>query len=412
MITLRKRSSVAADRRNLASLATPASLVLLASSIGARLPLAMLGLGLLVHAQRLSGSFAVAGLVTGAYAIVRGIAAPSVGRLVDRCGQTIVLLATAFVSAVLLAVVAFVPATTPPAVLILLAAGIGLATPPLAACVRTLLPDIVADPEALPAAYALESTALELTFIFGPPLALGLAAAWSTSAALVASGLVLLTATAAFAAQPVSRHWRPRPGLPRRRGGALRSPGMQTLVLILVGVGAVFGAVDVGVTAAATALGNPGAAAPLFGLWGVGSLLGGIAATRLGGGARRTRGLLLLLAGLTLGHAALAAVTGNLLAAGVVLLLAGAAIAPTYASIYTMADKLAPAGTLTEAFAWLLTAASIGTSAGAAIGGAVAQSAGAAPVFVLAGGAGALAMLVAVLRSRTVDGTVPARGAV
>ncbi len=49
--------------------------------------------------------------------------------------------------------------------------------PPLPACVRALLPAIVSDRTQLPKLFALESTALELTFVFGPPLALVLGAA-------------------------------------------------------------------------------------------------------------------------------------------------------------------------------------------------------------------------------------------
>ena len=48
-----------------------------------------------------------------------------------------------------------------------------MSTPPLAACIRTLLPAIVTDPSRLPALFAFESTVLEVTFVLGPPLALG-----------------------------------------------------------------------------------------------------------------------------------------------------------------------------------------------------------------------------------------------
>ena len=115
----------------------------------------------------------------------------------------------------------------------------------------------------------------------------------------------MLVSTLAFAVQPASRAWRPDPRAPRRRGGSLRSPAILMLVLIEVGTGTVFGATEVGVTAAAKALGSTAAAGPLLGLWGVGSLLGGIAATRLGGGARRAGGVILLLAALAVAHGAL-----------------------------------------------------------------------------------------------------------
>ena len=81
------------------------------------------------------------------------------------------------------------PAGAPLAALLALAAGIGLATPPVGACVRTLLPALLPDAGAVRAAYALDASASELTWIAGPPLALGLGALWSTGAALALAGL-------------------------------------------------------------------------------------------------------------------------------------------------------------------------------------------------------------------------------
>ena len=77
------------------------------------------------------------------------------------------------------------------------------------------------------------------------------------------------------------------------------------------------------------------------------------------------------------------------------LLFAGAAIAPTEATIYAMVDHAAPAGTMTEAFAWLATAMAVGGALGAASAGIVADRAGPTAAFALAGGAGALAVLTA-----------------
>jgi hypothetical protein len=72
--------------------------------------------------------------------------------------------------------------------------------PPLAACVRSLLPSVVKDASRLPAVFAFESTALELTFILGPPLALGIGALWSTGVALILTGLLMLAGTLALGA--------------------------------------------------------------------------------------------------------------------------------------------------------------------------------------------------------------------
>ena len=65
-----------------------------------------------------------------------------------------------------------------------------------------------------------------------------------------------------------------------------------------------------------------------------------------------------------------------------------------------MVDRATPAATMTEAFAWLATAMAVG-GGGAASAGILIDRAGPTAAFALAGGAGALAALTSVLRSRT-----------
>jgi MFS family permease len=377
---------------------TPGLMRVLVASVIARLPVAMLGIGLLVHAEHLTGSFAAAGAVTAAYAIATGAGGPLLGRVVDRRGQTAVMVAGGLMSGALLAVIALLPLGTPLATMAALAAGVGLATPPVGACMRALLPGAVAEPETLRVAYAVDATVVELTWVFGPPIVLGAGALTSTGFAIGAAAVVLLAGTASFACQPASRRWRPVPGTTRPRGGSLTAPGVRTLVVVLVAVGVVLGAAEVGVAAAAEALASTAAASPLLAVWGVGSLLGGVLATRLGGGADSAGGLALVLAALAAGHVALAGAAGSLVAMAVTLLAAGAAIAPVYASVYAMVERIAPEGTITEAFAWLTTAAAIGTATGSAGAGALVEVASPMAAFVLAGGAGAVAVLAATLR--------------
>ena len=381
-------------------LSGPGARALLASSVIARMPLAMLSIAILVHARELTGSFAVAGVACSGYAICGAMAAPVLGRLVDRRGQTAVLLCGSGVTAALLIVTGLLPSDTPPAVVVALAGITGLATPPLAACVRTLLPAIAAQPSQLPALFALESTLLELTFVFGPPLALGLGALWSTGSALVISGLMMVGGTVSFAAHRASRAWRPDAAATRSRSGSLRATAIRVLVVVDLGTGMVFGATEVGVTATAQHIAGAAAAAPVLGLWGAGSLIGGVIATRMSGRSRGARQLTPLVALLAISHGLLMAGTHSLPVIAIIILVAGATIAPTGATIYAMVDRFAPAGTQTEAFSWLFTSSSAGAAAGAAIAGILAQSAGPAPVFALAGVAGGLAALVAMLGSR------------
>jgi MFS family permease len=373
-------------------------------SIIARLPLPMLSIGLLVHAERLTGSFAAAGVVSAVFAAALGVGGPLLGRVVDRRGHAPVLVPAAIVAGAALAATAALPEGAPVWGLVALAAVLGLSVPPVGASLRTLLPGLVGE-SAVQAAYATEATAVELTFVAGPPLVLLAGAVWSTGAALGAAGVLLVVATIAFAAHRDVRAWRPAPVARRPRAGSLHSAGMRTLVLALLAVGVAFGAVEVAVAAAADELGATAAAGPLLGVWGAGSLAGGIVSAR-----RRTASLPGLLAALAVGHLALAAATGSVIALAGVLALAGATIAPTYASIYAMVEDVAPAGTVTEAFAWLATAVAIGAAAGAAFAGALAAAAGPATTFVLAGGAGALAALVVLARAEALDVCVQPAG--
>jgi hypothetical protein len=381
--------------------ASPGALRLFAVSIVARLPLAMLSIGWLVHIEHLTGSFATAGAVAGTLAVAQGVGGPLLGRLADRRGQTLVLVAGAVVAGTALVAGAALPADAPLWAILGLAAVLGLSTPPVGACMRTLLPTVLSDPTALRRAYAIDAAAVELTWATGPPLVLLAGAVWSTGAALTAAGVVLALATLLFAAFPASRSWRPAPGVVRPAGGALRAPGMRTLVLVLLGVGMLFGGFEVAIAAAADALHRTAAAGPLLGLWGLGSLAGGIVAARAGGGARTGAGLAVLLAALAAGHLALAAVAGSLIALAAFTVLAGTMIAPTLATPLGMVDGIAPAGTATEAFAWLATALAIGTSVGAATAGVVAEASGPAATFVLAAGAAAVAAVIAGLRAHT-----------
>ena len=73
-----------------------------------------------------------------------GVGGPLLGRLVDRRGQTTVLVAGALVAGSALAATAALPAGAPLAALVALAAVLGLSAPPVGACLRAILPAVVA----------------------------------------------------------------------------------------------------------------------------------------------------------------------------------------------------------------------------------------------------------------------------
>jgi len=371
---------------------------LLALSTLARLPLAMLSIGLLIHAARLTGSFAAAGAAVAAFAAAQSLGGPILGRWIDRHGQARLLAAAAGCSSTTLLVLAALPPGVPVAAVVALAGLTGAALPPVGACMRALMPGLV-DRSAIDAAYVAEATASELAFVSGPPLTLLAVTMTSTAVALAATAGLLGLSTLGFAMQPAARAWRPAPRPHRDRSGALRSPAVRTLVAAFGLVGLLFGGVEVAVAAT-------GGTAPtatvgaLLGLWGVGSLVAGLVMTRIGGTPRHPARLVLVLAALSAGHLALAAVAGAPVALAGVLLVAGAAISPLYAMVNAMVEDAAPRGTTTEAFAWLATALGTGNAIGAALAGAVAERHGAALAFLLAGSAGLVATVLVAVRAR------------
>jgi predicted MFS family arabinose efflux permease len=111
-----------------------------------------------------------------------------------------------------------------------------------------------------------------------------------------------------------------------------------------------------------------------------------------------------LLALVVAGIALLAVAAGLAqLAAGMVL--AGLGIAPAIACLYLLVDRLAPAGTVTEAFTWVTTAFATGFAVGNALGGTLVHRVGTDRSFLVAAGGIAAAALVARMRRPALAGT-------
>ena len=92
---------------------TPGTLRLLGLSIFGQLPLTTFGIILLLQTQHLTGSFATGGMVTGVYAVSVGAGGPLLGQLIDRRGQTLIIIASAATAAIALCTTALLQAHTP-----------------------------------------------------------------------------------------------------------------------------------------------------------------------------------------------------------------------------------------------------------------------------------------------------------
>ena len=232
-------------------------------------------LAIVLMVQRETGSFAQAGAVTAALAISSAIANPVQGRLIDRFGQTRVIVPMAIGGAIAIsALVAATLAGAPIGALLAIAAVTGAISSSLLPSMRPLWADLVDHPRQLGIAYAIQAVLTEVLFILGPLAAALLIAVGSPAAAVLAIAGARLAGMLAFASTQASRRWR----APRKRhwAGALTSAGMLTLIFGDIPLGAMFGALDVAVPAFAKAEGAAAAAGIALAALAVGSMLGGI----------------------------------------------------------------------------------------------------------------------------------------
>ena len=187
-----------------------------------------------------------------------------------------VLAPQAFVHAAALgAIVAFAELDAPTVVLLVCGFLAGFAIPPTSAVLRSLWPDLV-EPGLQQAAFALDSTMIELIFISGPLLTALIAAVASPAGALIVSAVAVVTGTTVFTGLPAVRAVRPEERHERHLLGALGSPGVRTLVLASAPTGVGIGMLEVGIPAFSRAHGAAAAAGVLLAMWSFGSGIGGL----------------------------------------------------------------------------------------------------------------------------------------
>jgi MFS family permease len=366
---------------------------LVLSGLLARLPMGMIGLALLLLVRDAGGGYAAAGGVSAAYFVATAVGAPIAGRLVDRRGQTRILLPRAVIFPALLGGVCLLAVLDAPLVLIgVAAAAAGALMPPVGASLRSLWPRIFADPELRSTAYALEASLQEIIFVTGPLLVAVLAAAVSPVLALAVAAAAGGIGTALIAlAEPVLA-WRPDERHASSILGALESRGVLTIVGLSVCLGLGFGATEVGFPAFAEDHGGAELGSIPISLFAAGSLVGGLVA-----GARVTAAPLQLLrvsVFVLVAGMALPLLGWSLPSMAVLAFLAGLPIAPVVMAAYGLIDAVATRGTAAEAFAWISTAVFVGFSVGTAVGGVLIDSVGVRAAFALGAGAVAVGSLL------------------
>ncbi|MFC9129187.1 MFS transporter [Streptomyces sp. NPDC057099] len=336
----------------------------------ARQPFAMLTISIVLLVQHTTGSYGAAGAAAAVTGVSMALFAPYSGRLADRHGQRVVLIPGVLLHAVSgLTLTALALLDAPLWAVFAAAVPTGASVPQVGPMVRARWGVKLKDSPLMTTAAAFESVTDELTFVVGPLLATALCTAIDPAAGLVTEASLTLIGGLLFAAQKSTQPSVEDGGHARvEHASALRVPGVRVLIVTFLGIGAVFGGMQVSLAAFTESIGEPGLNGVLYGVFAAGNMISGLVCGAIAWKAAPQRRLVI-------GYTALALTASGLWAAHSVPVLAGLGllvgmcIAPALITGYTLVDGLVPAGARTEAFTWLTGAVALGQAAAVSIAG-------------------------------------------
>ncbi|WP_053688216.1 MFS transporter [Streptomyces sp. WM6372] len=382
-------------------LRTPGAIGFVLPGFAARLPFGMLTISILLLVQHTTGSYGSAGIVAAVTGVSMALSAPVMGKLTDRRGQSAVLVPVVLMhSAAVSTLVALALLGAPVWALALAAVPAGASVPQVGPMVRARWAARLEGSPLLPTAAAFESVTDEFTFVVGPVLATALCTGVHPAAGLITEAVLTLAGGLVFAAQ---RATQPKPHAAlaggEKHASALSFPGLRVLIVAFLGIGAVFGGMQVSLAAFSNEIGNPGANGLLYGVFAAGNMTAGIACGAIAWKIGPRRRLLLGYAGLTVAASVLWTAHSMVLL-GALGLVVGLCIAPALITGYTMIESLIPANARTEAFTWLTGAVAFGQATAVTLAGRLTDAHGSSYGFLvpMAGTVLALATLLA-LRS-------------
>ncbi|MFJ5384471.1 MFS transporter [Pectobacterium sp. CHL-2024] len=376
----------------------------------ARIPLPMTGIGIITMLSQLRGSYALAGAVSATFVLTYALLSPQISRLVDRHGQGRVLPIATTVSAIGMLLLLASTWWQAPDWNLFIGALLAGFMPSMSAMVRARWTAIYRGQPRLQTAYSLETVLDEVTFIAGPPLAVGLSVAVFPQAGPLAAALLLIIGVFALVIQrgtepPVEA----QDVRTDRSGSVIKQANVCLLALLMVAMGVIVGTVDIVSVAFAEQYGQPAAASLVLSAYAAGSCLAGLVFGALK--LRTALHLLLLLGGLATAATTLPLLlVGSIPALATAVLIAGLFFAPTMIVAMSLVERLVPEHRLTEGMTWLLAGLNVGVALGAAVSGYVVDNSGARAGFAVALCAGVLVLLVALWgyqRLRTTPSPLP-----
>lgn len=342
-----------------------------------RLPLAMNALAIVLLVSNVTGSYAYAGVLSALLAVTAGLVSIASSRIADRHGQTGVLrvLAVANSSSLVLFTLS-VLADYPRPIQVMLVIAAGATAPAIGSYVRARWSHVSINASMVRVGFAWESILDEAVFAIGPIITTAVAFSWGFGTPLFLAAAFVLVGSLWLAGLRSSTP-PPHPGHATgiSMWAVVRSPGLPSLVVAALGLGTVFGTVDVGVVAFTADQGTGAFAGVVLATFAVTSMVGGIVY-----GMREWPGALhwhprLAACALVLVTIALPFSTSNTFLIAIIAL-AGFSVAPGLIGIFTLASRLVPRRHLTEGLTWTNSGLAAGFALGSALTGVVVDSFG------------------------------------
>lgn len=350
----------------------------------ARLPFAMMVVGVLTLVVASRDSVALGGVNSAFVGIGSAIVGPLVGAAADRFGQRTVLVPVGLTNAVLLGVfVLVVQSSAPDLAVLALSFFVGASAPQVAPMSRTRLVAIIRQRMAagrqekvLSGTMAYESAADETVFIIGPFLVGLLASAIAPWVAVAGASALTFVFVTAFALHPTGRlAVGQQTEVAQAPARQLLRPRLVVVVVGILGIGFFFGSTLTSLTAFMETHGESSQAGLLYGLMGIGSAglaLGSAAFPRAFGIGWRW----LVFGVVLLGGAIAFASADSVLAVGIVLAVMGIGIGPTLVAQYSLGSDRSPVGRSATTMTILGSAVIVGQSLTSAVVGEVAETSG------------------------------------
>ena len=340
-----------------------------AAGFFARLPIAMAPIGIVAMLSQTHGEYWLAGAVSATFALTNAAVAPQISRLVDRKGQSSVLVPATIISVIAFAILIIATNQRWPAWTLFLSAFLAAAMPSIPAMMRARWTEIFRDRPELNTAFAFESAADELVYIAGASLSVGLAVSLFPEAGMMISTASLALGTFAFLLQRSTEPKVRAVERGSRQHSAIRLRSVQIITVALIFVGSTFATAEVSAVAITKELGQPEAASLVIGVYAIGSFVVGLLLGAINPKMPLQRQLLIAVSVLALTALPLlfASTTVSLLAFAV--FLSGVAISPIFITAFGLIERRVPESMLTEGVTWVMTGIGIGMALGAFISG-------------------------------------------